>query len=572
MFDTNTVAIFGFDPQTSQQREKAARCIRNFQQLRGYRGTWEQHWQEISQYMMPGHSHTFNALSIRTPGQKHMQHVFDSTAIIASKRFAAIMDSLLTPRSQMWHQLEAEDPIVNADRLSRLWLEKVNEILFQYRYAPEANFPSQNQQSYLSMGLYGTGSMFIDQLAKGKGIRYKNIHLGETYFRENHQGMVDSCYRYFQMTARQALQKWPKTVPSALRIAADKYPDQLVNLLHVVEPREDWEPGRLDANGMPWCSYYVSMQGDALLSEGGYRVFPYAVGRYEQMPGEVYGRCPGMDCLPAVKMLNEEKKITIKQGHRITDPPMFVPDDGVVSISFKPGSINGGGVTADGKMLVHTLPTGNLAVTRELMEDERNLINDTFLVTLFKILVESPEMTATEVLERAKEKGILLAPTIGRQQSEYLGPILARELDLLAAQGLLPPPPPLIVQSGRYHVKYTSPLNRDQMAEEAAAFERSIQGAVELSTNLGRPELLDPFNLDLALTETSAIRGMPARWLNDADTIAATRDNRAQQQQQAQAMQAAPGAAALISSAAKAHTAQGGGPIGGQGAGQGGGR
>lgn len=45
----------------------------------------------------------------------------------------------------------------------------------------------------------------------------------------------------------------------------------------------------------------------------------------------------------------------------------------------------------------------------------------TLLVTLFQILTETPQMTAAEVVERTNEKGILLAPTVGRQQSEYLG-------------------------------------------------------------------------------------------------------------------------------------------------------
>ena len=38
------------------------------------------------------------------------------------------------------------------------------------------------------------------------------------------------------------------------------------------------------------------------------------------------------------------------------------------------------------------------------------VINDAFLVTLFQILTETPEMTATEVIERTREKGALLSP------------------------------------------------------------------------------------------------------------------------------------------------------------------
>ena len=47
------------------------------------------------------------------------------------------------------------------------------------------------------------------------------------------------------------------------------------------------------------------------------------------------------------------------------------------------------------------------------MDEERSLINDAFLVSLFQILTETPNMSATEVIERTNEKGILLAPTVG---------------------------------------------------------------------------------------------------------------------------------------------------------------
>jgi hypothetical protein len=37
-------------------------------------------------------------------------------------------------------------------------------------------------------------------------------------------------------------------------------------------------------------------------------------------------------------------------------------------------------------------------------------INDTFLITLFQIMVDNPRMTATEVMEKAQEKSMLLTP------------------------------------------------------------------------------------------------------------------------------------------------------------------
>ena len=78
-------------------------------------------------------------------------------------------------------------------------------------------------------------------------------------------------------------------------------------------------------------------------------------------------------------------------------------------------------------------------------------------------------MTATEVIERTTEKGILLAPTVGRQQSEYLGPLIERELDLLAQMRLLDPMPPQLRERAPriYETVYTSPLSRAARAQEA---------------------------------------------------------------------------------------------------------
>jgi hypothetical protein len=50
---------------------------------------------------------------------------------------------------------------------------------------------------------------------------------------------------------------------------------------------------------------------------------------------------------------------------------------------------------ADGRPLVHALPTGDPRIGQEIMEDERKAINSGFLIDLFQILVETPQMTAT---------------------------------------------------------------------------------------------------------------------------------------------------------------------------------
>lgn len=536
------------------QESLVSEIMADFAMVSGGRSNWETHWDEIARRIWPGMVGTFYANGTgKQEGEKGTAEIFDSTASVALGRFAAVVDSLLTPQNARWHRLTASNPDVQKIREVRKYFEQATDVLFKYRRAPKANFIGQNHTTFRQLGAFGTGPMFIDQLTGEPGLRYKAVSLGQVYFAENHQGIVDRAWRRFPMTARQMKQRWGEDrLPDIIK--GEKNPQAKFWVVQCIKPREDRDFGRLDYRGMAYASYYVSETGRALLEESGYTSFPFAVSRYWQGADEVYGRSPAMEVLPAIKTLNEEKKIILKQGQRTVDPVLLFHDDGIMDgFSMKSGAMNPGGVSAEGRLLVQTLPTGNVAVGKDLMDDERVVINDAFLVSLFQILVETPEMTATEVMERTKEKGILLTPTVGRQQSEYLGPLIERELDLLARQGLLPPMPGVLREAaGDYTVEYDSPLSRAQRAEEAAGLFRTLEATLRTVEITQDPSPLDHFNWDTIVPEISEINAVPLRWMNDLDQIKAIREGRAQAQQQQTDIQAAPGVAAITKANAAA--------------------
>ena len=82
----------------------------------------------------------------------------------------------------------------------------------------------------------------------------------------------------------------------------------------VCEWREnsDYDPNRMDAKGKAFRSVYMSIEGRCVMSKGGYHSFPISVGRYDQTPGEVYGRSPAMMVLPALKTINAQKAVFLK--------------------------------------------------------------------------------------------------------------------------------------------------------------------------------------------------------------------------------------------------------------------
>jgi hypothetical protein len=536
----------------------AQEVIRKQTTMQGKRGNWEQFWEQIAQRIFPNYARQFVGHNFYlVPGSQRTEEMVDATGAIALMRFAAAMESMLTPRHSKWHYLVPTDKALKRNRVVRLWFEELTEDLFEYRYAPKANYASNKHEDYMCLGAFGTGCMFIDKLLHQgqRGIRYKSIHLGQMYFLENHQGIIDTAYRRFSLTARQAVQQFGiEQLPATIAEKA-KNPAALEEpfwFIHCVEPRDeymgDYDPNRVDYAGMPQASYYVSIEGEKLVRKGGYHTFPYAISRYVLAPGENYGRSPAMMALPSLKVLNEEKKTILKQGHRTVDPILLAHDDGIMdAISLRPGSIVPGGVSPDGKVLVHPLPVGDLALAKEMMEAERATINDFFLVSLFQILVENPQMTATEVLERAKEKGALLSPTMGRQQSESLGPQIEREIDVMQQQGLISPMPQMLKDAmGEYKTEYDSPLTRMAKAEEAAGLFRYVSEAKDVAAVTGDLSMMDHVDWDTASPELLDLHSVPKRWQSSDEQVAAKVQARNQQAQQKQMVEAAPAASSVM--------------------------
>ena len=64
-----------------------------YEELKGKRGTWETHWQQIADLMHPFDD---NFISRETPGAEKMTYIFDSTPIHANQLLASGLFSMLS--------------------------------------------------------------------------------------------------------------------------------------------------------------------------------------------------------------------------------------------------------------------------------------------------------------------------------------------------------------------------------------------------------------------------------------------------------------------------------------------
>lgn len=534
--------------------DDATSLIREHDQLYSEQTHFRTYWEQVAYYVLPSHATFLN----ETPeGTRRTERLFDGTAVMANERFAAVMEQMLTPRTQQWHTLKPENDALLEDQEVSQYLDMLTKRLFSMRYRPGANYASQQHECYVSLGPFGNYLLFIDEDRDVRGFSYRAIPMQECVWATDHQGRVDCVYRKFKLEARQMEDKFGRSVlPAKVTAVLDSAPFTKFEILHVVKPNPDFKERAAGVKGKKFVSYYLAVEGKQILETKGYRCFPYAVGRYNMAPRENYGRGAGMTCFPAIKTLNEEKKTILRAGQKSVDPPLLAYEEGVMeAFNQRSGAMNYGVLTADGQALVQPLKIdANVPLGLELMNLEKTEINDAFLVSLFQILAENPGMSATEAMIRAQEKGTLMAPAGGRLMSESLGAQIEREIDIaFSFPGLLPPPPKQLILGGGYQIEYQSPLSRSMRASEGNSILQTAQGISVLASI--DPKVKDVVDWEGAARDYAEISGMPSKYILNDEQLQAIREQQNEQLQAQQIVQGAPMVTQSVKNMAQAQQA-----------------
>jgi hypothetical protein len=512
--------------------------------MKQVRQSYEAQWNDIVDLVLPRHGGFGRTQDEMNKGRERSQKIFDATTALALRNFTAAMDSMITPHTQVWHRLSVSDESLGELDSVKAYLEAVVKILFAVRYRWKAGFAPNIGSAYKSMGAFGQGGMMIEHVV-GRGIRYRNIPLSRMYFAENEGGAIDKTHVCWTLTARQAARRFGRNALSpSMQMILESDPEKTFEFRHVVKPREDYDTRKLDSLNMPFASYWLDEGGQTIIQRSGFRTFPFAIGRFDLSSDETYAGSPAMDSLPDVRMVNDMAKTNIKGAQKMVDPPLLISEDGALEgFDLRSGSLNWGGLDGQGREMAKPMQMGQQAqIGIEFAKETRESINQSFYVTLFQILVDSGDMTATEVMQRAQEKGILLAPTMGRVQNDMLGSLIEREIDICAEAGQFPPMPPEMIEAGAtVDIQYDSPLNRAMRAGEGTAILQWLQqvGAVAQFDQ----RAMRVVNGEEIVRLLADIGSVPTKALLTRDAMSAQDDQMAQQQQMQQILAAAPVAA-----------------------------
>jgi hypothetical protein len=380
----------------------------------------------------------------------------------------------------------------------------------------------------------GTSCLQIEE-DKEDIIRFSSRHIKEIYISEDSRGIVNCIYRRFKMSAKAPVDKFGLEILSKkTQDTFKKSPFDDIELVHVVKPRDMYNPRKMDKQNMPFVSIYFEYDTGHIISQGGFKEFPYVVPRYLKASNELYGRSPGMNALSDVKILNKMVEIGMKAAAKQVDPPMIVPDSSMLMpIRMAPGSINY--YRSGSRDKIEFLNIGaNNPLGLNMEDQRRKAISQTFHVDQL-LITENRNMTATEVVQRNTEKLRILAPVMGRLQSELLQPMIIRIFNIMLRNGLFPEAPEILLNQ-EVDVEYVSPMALAQKGEEL----NSIVKGLELFGNISQlaPSTLDYIHPSGLIKNLIKILGLPATMIrSDAEVQQIAEEKAEAQQQQIQEQQ-----------------------------------
>ena len=513
--------------QSQEFRNLARQLKDNLSRLMEKRSNWESHWQEVADYMLPRKAEITKQ---RASGDKRNISIFDATPIHALELLAASLHGMLTSSANRWFSLRFKETELNDSDEAKEWLEDATQRM--YDVIAKSNFQQEIFECYHDLIAFGTACLMIEEDDEDT-LNFSARHIKEIYIQENKKGYVDTIYRKFKMPAQAVLDKFGmENVSKEVLNSAKKNPFDDLTIIHVVRPRLEFDPKKKDKKNMPFQSIYYEESTGHIIMIGGFKENPYVIPRYLKASTEIYGRSPGMNALPDVKVLNKMVENSLKAAAKQIDPPLLIPDDGMLApIRMAPGSINY--YRAGSRDRIEPLNiNANTSITLNSENQRREAILKMFHVYQL-VITENRNMTATEVLQRQEEKMRILGPVLGRLQSELLSPMIIRIFNIMLRNNLFQIAP-AILRSQELNIEYVSPIALAQKSSEL----QSIMRGLELFGSMAQAmPVMDYIDENGLIKQLINILGLPAKMIKSDAEVQQIREERAQQQQMQMEMQ-----------------------------------
>jgi hypothetical protein len=538
---------------------------RRFDQLRANRSAVEAVWDEIEKYFFPLGSGGSGGVQV-AEGQVQWTRpdVWDSTAIDAHQKLAAMIHGSVTNPAAQWYGLTWRDEELKGDTDSTDWLEALARIAFETLQDSDFN----TEVASADQDLTGFGNTFVFEEPvdenEWKGVDFEAFPIREGYFEPNHKGAIDTFYRLLSWTPGEIYdlcraRGWSCPEDIQKKAIEGKDLSERIEIVFSIFPRREAQraiahthernqerarrrfaaakkeeagetPAPVEADEPTYplaphlrpfgCVYFRAATGERIGEERGYYEMPVLLARWEKTTGSIWGHGPCHVLLPSVRYLNGWMETAHEAAAKIVDPSWGTTERGALSdLDLAPGGIS---VFRNKDSIWALESRADFNVSFEVIRDLRSMIqrglhNDELT------LKDSPAMTATEVRARYEIMQRLLGSTLARIETDLLSPIIMITIGHLLRAKQVPEMPKLVAEKWaagtlQFNIEYQGPLARSQRTDEVAAIERVFSFAVAL-LKMGVPLQVVLATLDVVqgIREVAERLGVPARLLKSVE-------------------------------------------------------
>jgi hypothetical protein len=521
-----------------------------FKELVDIKDKFEDMFYDIARYVLPRRELMKDSQRYDDKGEIRGKFAYSGVPNSALSIWADGMQGHMVSQSLRWFKTITNDAELNrVDEVQR-YLQEYDEAM--YGEFNRSNFYAILGEWFRDAGGPGTATLYTEEDLARQVAVHTPIHLREIFIAEDKYGQVDTVYRRFFLTARQALDKFgDERLNKTIIENAKQHPSKRHEFIHATFPNDDVQFESLLSIHKPVASVYIQMDGNKEVEDGdvvrrsGYDINPYSVWRLRKNSDEIYGYSPAADALVEIKQINQMEKTLLEAAHRAVKPALNVPEHMRGRTRITPDGHNYFG--SDGHVITPIQSGVNFPIGIDREERIQRIIEDKYRVEFFLVLARAErEMTATEIMERQAEKSVLLGPQVDRLENEGLKKPFEITADIAEKAGRLPEPPPILQDAAEngvgLEIRFIGPLAQAQ--RRLFQMQPIKNGLNELAqASVVFPKVLDRVHPDRLAERILDSTNFPQDVMRtDAELDAKRAQDEALLQQQ-QAMQMAQGAA-----------------------------
>jgi len=440
---------------------------------------WMSQLQQTYELVLPNKAEF--AIFRRIEGGPRTQYVFDCTAIVALKRWAANIQSMLMPNTSYWAKfrpgtkvlapnsgIDPQDAQIECDIWQKDFFTALNK----------SNFSNAVYQSLMEMGI-STGVLLLQPGTKTDPFVFKSVPLHQVSIEQGANDQVENVFRKYRMRAKQIQATWPDADYSDGQLAIFEGPaNDEMELLEgcVYEPQLD---------GPKKYCFFVMIEGFENFIIKEYRSWsPWIVFRWSVYAAESFGRGPILDLLPFIRELNQLAQYDLQAASYNANPIFLVAAGSEINpytARISPGAIipvqqTTPGMAPISQLTIQGTPTYSQLTRTELVAAIQDTMNTNPIVPN-----TSADKTATEVQARQAEWLRQNQSMAGRLEKELCRQVVNKCWHILHHFGIVPYP---YINDVDIAVEFESTIKDIQGMEEV----HKAAQATQLITQILGPE------------------------------------------------------------------------------------